>query len=215
MLPERSVLRMAGGSWPPLAVGPTLMSLSGTDGLGPLVPSYRSWLTTSLMPVRIETPYTLLKPMVLAVPAWPIVLLSEPLTETPTRLPRSSLLAVGADEVADDEVAGGPRTADRDAGGGVEADDIGGAGGGPPTSLAEPVIRIPSALPGPDVPTGATPISFDSIKLLLEATSMPAAPAPMKPTISSPSMVLLLAVRSSPEPVESELPLITMIGLPA
>ena len=57
---------MAGGSWPPLAVDPTLMSLSGTDGLVPLVPSYWSWLTTSPLPVRIETPNTLLKPMVLA-----------------------------------------------------------------------------------------------------------------------------------------------------
>ncbi len=46
----------------------------------------------------------------------------------------------------------------------------------------------------------------------LDATSIPAAPVAVKPTISSPSMVLPSAVRSSPEPVESELPLITMIG---
>ena len=100
---------------------------------------------------------------------------------------------VGTDEVADDEVAGRTRAADRDAGRIVEADCVGVRGGRPAESVAfcspfTPSIRMPTLLPGPDfVPVTSMPIRSSAIVSPFDSTRMA---LPAKATISSPSIVL-------------------------
>ena len=79
------------------------------------------------------------------------MLLLEAVIETPTRLARLVPGGVGADEIADDDITGRRRTADRDPGGRVEADGVGvgrrrpaDRGSEPPNA---PSTKIPSWLP--------------------------------------------------------------------
>ena len=56
----------------------------------------------------IETPAPLLKPMVLAAPAWLIVLRTAAVDRDADQVAQVVAGGVGADEVADDEVPGRP-----------------------------------------------------------------------------------------------------------